>query len=51
MPKTLRPNIAIVLALFFIFIGVSYCDNYTPPAADFTIVYSNDVLGVTEPCG
>jgi hypothetical protein len=51
MRKTLRPNIAIIVALFFIFIGVSYCKNYTPPAADFTIIYSNDLLGETEPCG
>ncbi len=51
MRKTIRPNIAIVLMIFFIFMGVSYCKNYTPPAADFTIVYSNDVLGETAPCG
>jgi len=52
MRKTLRPNIAIILAIFFVFLGVSYCKNYTPSSpADFTIVYSNDLLGETEPCG
>ena len=51
MRKILRPNITIVLVIFLISLGVSYCENYTPPAADFTIVYSSDVLGETEPCG
>ncbi len=52
MGKSLRSNIVIVLALFFVFMGVSYCKNYSPSSpADFTIVYSNDVLGETEPCG
>ncbi len=52
MRKTLRPNIAIILAIFFVFLGVSYCKNYTPSSpADFTIIYSNDLLGETEPCG
>jgi hypothetical protein len=51
MRRTLRPNIAIILAIFFVFLGVSYCKNYTPSPADFTIVYSNDLLGETEPCG
>ena len=51
MHKTLRPNIVTILAIFFVFLGVSYCKNYTPSPADFTIVYSNDLLGETEPCG
>ena len=49
--KTIRPNIAVILAIFFVFLGVSYCKNYTPSPADFTIIYSNDLLGETEPCG
>ena len=51
MRKTLRPNIVTILAIFFVFLGVSYCKNYTPSPADFTIIYSNDLLGETEPCG
>ncbi len=52
MSKSIRPNVVVILAIFFVFLGVSYCKNYTPssPAA-FTIVYSNDLLGETEPCG
>lgn len=51
MRKSIRPNVAVILAIFFVFMGVSYCKNYTPSPADFTIVYSNDLLGETEPCG
>jgi len=51
MRRISRPNIIIILAIFFVFLGVSYCKNYTPSPADFTVVYSNDLLGETEPCG
>jgi hypothetical protein len=51
MRKSLPPKIAIILVIFFIFMGVTYCKNYTPSPADFTIVYSNDLLGEIEPCG
>ncbi len=51
MSKSIRPNVVVILAIFFVFLGVSYCKNYTPAPADFTIVYSNDLLGETEPCG
>jgi hypothetical protein len=51
MGKTIWRNVMIVLAIFFVFLGVTYCKSYTPAKADFTVVYSNDVLGETEPCG
>jgi hypothetical protein len=51
MRKSFWSNVAVILAIFFVFLGVTYCKNYTASPADFTIVYSNDVLGETEPCG
>jgi hypothetical protein len=41
----------ILIAIYLVFLGVSYCGSYTPAPADFTIIYSNDLLGETEPCG
>lgn len=51
MRTTLWRNIAVILAILLVFLGVTYCKSYTSSKADFTVVFSNDVLGETEPCG
>jgi len=51
MRNTFWQNALIVMAVFFVFLGVTYCKSYTSSKSDFTIIYSNDVIGETEPCG
>ena len=48
---TLRKDFIAIITIFLILFAVTYCTNITKHAAKFTIVYSNDVLGETEPCG
>jgi len=45
-------DLLIMATLLLLLLGVTYCTRtYTPDAASFVIVYSNDMLGETEPCG
>ena len=45
-------DLMIMLALLLVLTAVTYCTRpHTPDAASFVIVYSNDMLGETEPCG
>ena len=52
MKKTLTKDLMIMAALLLVLTAVTYCTQpQTPDAASFVIVYSNDMLGETEPCG
>jgi hypothetical protein len=45
-------DLLVMAALLLLLLGVTYCTRiHTPDAASFVIVYSNDMLGETEPCG
>jgi hypothetical protein len=47
----LRKDVIVVLTILIAFFGVTYCAKIGGHEAKFTILYSNDVLGETEPCG
>jgi uncharacterized protein YceK len=51
MRKTLWQNVAIILAILLVLAGITSCSRHVAPKAEFTVIYSNDVLGETEPCG
>ena len=45
-------DLSVMAALLLVLMTVTYCTRpHTPDAASFVIVYSNDLLGETEPCG
>ncbi|MBN1572243.1 MAG: hypothetical protein JW984_03485 [Deltaproteobacteria bacterium] len=47
----IRKDVIVVVAILLALFGVTHCSKLTKHEANFTIVYSNDVLGETEPCG
>ena len=47
----IRKDIIVVVTILLVLFGVTYCAKVKKHEAGFTIVYSNDVLGETEPCG
>ena len=47
----LRKDVIAVLTILIALFGLTYCTKMGRHEAKFTIVYSNDVLGETEPCG
>ena len=47
----LRKDVIAVVTILLALFGVTYCTKTVKHEAKFTIVYSNDVLGETEPCG
>jgi len=52
MKGTFAKDLMVMAALLLVLTAVTYCTRpHTPDAASFVIVYSNDMLGETEPCG
>jgi len=52
MKEKFTKDLMIMAALLLVLMTVTYCTRpQTPDAASFVIVYSNDMLGETEPCG
>ena len=51
MKKAIVRDLTFVVVLMLVLSGVTYCKKVAPNKADFTIIYSNDFLGETEPCG
>lgn len=51
MKKALVRDLIFVVVLMLILSGVTFCKKVASDKADFTIIYSNDLLGETEPCG
>ncbi|GEM_PF-4408881 len=47
----LRKDFVVVLTILLALFGVTYCAKVKKHETKFSIVYSNDVLGETEPCG
>jgi hypothetical protein len=50
-PSAIRKDIIAVVAILLALFGVTYCSKITKHEAEFSIIYSNDVMGETEPCG
>ncbi len=48
---TLKKDFIAIITIFLVLFAVTYCTNVIEREAGLTIVYSNDVLGETEPCG
>jgi len=46
-----RSDLLILFAILFILFGVTYCKHGSLEKNAFTVIYSNDVLGESEPCG
>ena len=51
MKKAIVRDLTFVVVLMLVLSGVTYCKKVAYNKADFTIIYSNDSLGETEPCG
>lgn len=47
----LRKDVIAVVTILIALFGVTYCAKMAKHETKFTIIYSNDVLGETEPCG
>ncbi len=49
--KNLVRDLTFVVLLILVLSCVTYCKREASDKSNFTIIYSNDVLGETEPCG
>ena len=49
--KNLFRDLTFVVLLMLLLFGLTYCKREAASKSDFTIIYSNDVFGETEPCG
>lgn len=49
--SAIRRDVIAVVTILLVLFGVTYCAKMNKHEVEFTIVYSNDVLGETEPCG
>jgi hypothetical protein len=51
MKRSVTLDLFVIGILIAFIASMSSCTNIVSKGSDFTIVYSNDVLGETEPCG
>lgn len=49
--KNLFRDLTFVVLLMLLLFGLTYCKREATNKSDFTVIYSNDVFGETEPCG